>query len=209
MDTVSSTAARMGRSRHRGAFAAAAFSLLATGCTMCPDPFDYTGPVPNGAVSQNDFAARSNGILPVRAIPLPWPPIVESAPRRPTPAGGEGDEGAMIATVSPLDPVDDPDLVSVLEASLTAAAESGSEALDGAQEPTAGQHADDTGGAKIGSAAPARALWPVSSRRIARTPSANKGPEGVSAADEEPQARGPATILESRLPRESPRILLR
>jgi hypothetical protein len=93
---------------------------------MCPDPFDYTGPVPNGAVSQNDFAARSNGILPVRATPLPWPPIVDSAPRRPTPAGdAEGDEGAMFATASPLDPVDDPDMVSVLEASLTAPADVG------------------------------------------------------------------------------------
>ena len=132
MDTVSSTAARMGRSRHRGALAAVAFCLLGTGCTMCPDPFDYTGPVANGAVSQNDFAARSNSILPVRATPLPWPPIVDSAPRRPTPAGdAEGDEGAIIATVSPLDPVDDPDLVSVLEASLTAPAEAGSGALDG------------------------------------------------------------------------------
>ena len=209
MDTVSSTAARMGRSRHRGAFAAAAFSLLATGCTMCPDPFDYTGPVPNGAVSQNDFAARSNSILPVRATPLPWPPIVESAPRRPTPAeNAEGDEGAMVARVSPLDPVDDSDLVSVLEASLTAPAEAGSAALDGAQEP-AGQNADDPGATEIGFAAPARALWPVSSRRMARTPSADEALKGASAADEEPQARGPATIIESRLPKESPRILLR
>ena len=49
------------------------------GCTMCPDPFDYSGPVPNGAVTQNDFAARSNGIRPVRATPLPWPPLVHSA----------------------------------------------------------------------------------------------------------------------------------
>ena len=208
MDTVSSTAACMGRSRHRGALAAVAFCLLGTGCTMCPDPFDYTGPVANGAVSQNDFAARSNSILPVRATPFPWPPIVDSAPRRPTPAGdAEGDEGAMIATVSPLDPVDDPDLVSVLEASLTAPAEAGSAALDGAQE-SAGQYADDAGATEIGSAAPARALWPVSSRRMARTPSA-AALKGVSAADEQPQARGSATILESRLPKESPRILLR
>ena len=204
MDTVSSTAARMGRSRHRGALAAVAFCLLGTGCTMCPDPFDYTGPVANGAVSQNDFAARSNSILPVRATPLPWPPIVDSAPRRPTPAGdAEGDEGAIIATVSPLDPVDDPDLVSVLEASLTAPAEAGSGALDGAQE-SAGQYADEAGTAEIGSAAPARALWP----RMARTPSA-AALKGVSAADEQPQASAPATILESRLPKESPRILLR
>ena len=47
---------------------------------MCPDPFDYSGPVPNGAVSQNDFAARSNGTRPVRATPFPWPPFVDVRP---------------------------------------------------------------------------------------------------------------------------------
>ena len=56
-----------------------AVCLGLAGCTMCPDPFDYSGPVPNGAVTQNDFAARSNGIRPVRATPLPWPPLVNSA----------------------------------------------------------------------------------------------------------------------------------
>ncbi|MEI7862003.1 MAG: hypothetical protein WCJ21_05205 [Planctomycetota bacterium] len=58
---------------------AKAVCLGLAGCTMCPDPFDYSGPVPNGAVTQNDFAARSNGIRPVRATPLPWPPLVTSA----------------------------------------------------------------------------------------------------------------------------------
>jgi hypothetical protein len=52
-------------------------ALLATGCTMCPDPFDYSGPVPNGSTPQNDFAARSNGILPLRSRPLPWPAVVD------------------------------------------------------------------------------------------------------------------------------------
>ncbi|MFZ4731320.1 MAG: hypothetical protein ACOYK7_02130 [Pirellulales bacterium] len=52
-------------------------ALLATGCTMCPDPFDYSGPVPNGSAPQNDFAARSNGILPLRSRPLPWPAVVD------------------------------------------------------------------------------------------------------------------------------------
>ena len=50
------------------------------GCTMCPDPFDYSGPVPNGSVTQNDFGARSNGILPLRAVPCPWPTVVDAAP---------------------------------------------------------------------------------------------------------------------------------
>lgn len=48
------------------------------GCTMCPDPFDYSGPVPNGAVSQNDFCARSNGILPIGGTPRPWPSVVDA-----------------------------------------------------------------------------------------------------------------------------------
>jgi len=43
---------------------------------MCPDPYDYSGPVPNGSSPQNDFRARSNGILPIGAAPRPWPPIV-------------------------------------------------------------------------------------------------------------------------------------
>jgi len=59
--------------------------LLTVGCTMCPDPFDYSGPVPNGSAPQNDFMARSNGILPLRARPTPWPPIVDAE----APAGGE------------------------------------------------------------------------------------------------------------------------
>jgi hypothetical protein len=54
----------------------------AGGCTMCPDPLDYSGPVPNGSTPQNNFWARSNGILPLGASPRPWPPVVQS----PTPA---------------------------------------------------------------------------------------------------------------------------
>jgi hypothetical protein len=56
--------------------AVAALVLLA-GCTMCPDPYDYSGPVPNGSVTQNDFRARSNGIAPIDAAPRPWPPLVQ------------------------------------------------------------------------------------------------------------------------------------
>jgi hypothetical protein len=56
-----------------------------TGCTMCPDPFDYSGPVPNGSAPQNDFCARSNGILPLNAAPRPWPLIVKDQ-EQPTPA---------------------------------------------------------------------------------------------------------------------------
>ena len=76
-----------------------AASLLA-GCTMCPDPYDYSGPVPNGSAPQNDFRARSNGIEPVGLAPRPWPPIVsrERPAEQPVaviaevPAGGEATE---------------------------------------------------------------------------------------------------------------------
>jgi len=63
--------------------------LISTGCTMCPDPFDYSGPVPNGSSPQNDFRARSGGILPLGGAPRPWPQIVDNggqpAAEEPTP----------------------------------------------------------------------------------------------------------------------------
>ena len=60
---------------------ASAVTLLVSGCTMCPDPYDYSGPVPNGSTPQNDFHARSNGILPTGATPRPFPPIVKAEPQ--------------------------------------------------------------------------------------------------------------------------------
>jgi len=60
-------------------------ALLAAGCTMCPDPYDYSGPVPNGSAPQNDFQARSNGILPTGVNPRPFPPLVKAEPQ-PDPA---------------------------------------------------------------------------------------------------------------------------
>lgn len=59
---------------------AAAALVWASGCTICPDPYDYSGPVPNGSSPLNDFRARSNGILPLGAAPIPWPPVVQAAP---------------------------------------------------------------------------------------------------------------------------------
>ena len=53
-------------------------ALVAAGCTMCPDPYDYSGPVPNGSTPQNDFRARSNGILPIGAAPQPYPTVVKA-----------------------------------------------------------------------------------------------------------------------------------
>jgi hypothetical protein len=76
----------------------AALALASVGCTMCPDPFDYSGPVPNGSATQNDFRARSHGILPLGASPTPWPLIVKEggdptvAESTPTPADDATDE---------------------------------------------------------------------------------------------------------------------
>jgi len=58
----------------------AVLAVAVTGCTMCPDPYDYSGPVPNGSPPQNDFRARSNGILPIGGTPQPWPAIVKKPP---------------------------------------------------------------------------------------------------------------------------------
>lgn len=60
----------------------AAVAAVLAGCTMCPDPYDYSGPVPNGSSPQNDFRARSNGILPLGAAPCPWPQLVMSGSGR-------------------------------------------------------------------------------------------------------------------------------
>jgi hypothetical protein len=87
----------------------AAMGLASVGCTMCPDPFDYSGPVPNGSSPQNDFRARSNGILPLGAAPRPWPLIVKnsgapaegSAGDKPTPTlADEADADALQQTVA-------------------------------------------------------------------------------------------------------------
>ena len=59
------------------ALIAACCATVLVGCTMCPDPFDYSGPVPNGSAPQNDFRARSNGIAPIGIAPRPWPPVVK------------------------------------------------------------------------------------------------------------------------------------
>lgn len=70
----------------------------ATGCTMCPDPFDYSGPVPNGSSPQNDFRARSNGIRPLLAAPHPWPAVVEAgSPPMPV-ASDEGTSTVLVAS---------------------------------------------------------------------------------------------------------------
>lgn len=79
----------------------AAWAVLAgcAGCTMCPDPHDYSGPVPNGSAPQNDFRLRSNGIIPTGATAMPWPTVVQAAPVRPETAPPTA---APVADVEPL-----------------------------------------------------------------------------------------------------------
>jgi len=87
---VASRLKRVSLSRAWTLATAASLGLASAGCTMCPDPFDYSGPVPNGSSPQNDFRARSNGILPLGAAPRPWPLIVKNDGR--PDAGPEQDE---------------------------------------------------------------------------------------------------------------------
>ena len=69
---------RMRATRKRAGLVASGLgTLLLGGCTMCPDIYDYSGPVPNGTPPQNDFRARSNGIEPIGSVPQPWPALVE------------------------------------------------------------------------------------------------------------------------------------
>jgi len=87
--------------------AAAAILAGVAGCTMCPDPHDYAGPVPNGSAPQNDFRVRSNGILPIGATPPPWPTVVKAGAARPQaePADAEplvADAESVVADAEPL-----------------------------------------------------------------------------------------------------------
>ena len=86
--------------------AAAAILAAVAGCTMCPDPHDYSGPVPNGSAPQNDFRVRSNGILPIGATPPPWPTVVKAGAARPqaepADAAGVADAEPLVADAEPL-----------------------------------------------------------------------------------------------------------
>jgi len=73
--------------------------VAVSGCTICPDPFDYSGPVPNGSAPQNDFRARSNGIAPTGGVPRPWPPVVQAAP-------DANEQGAPVVVANATDPAE-------------------------------------------------------------------------------------------------------
>ncbi|NCX98219.1 MAG: hypothetical protein EBX35_06515 [Planctomycetia bacterium] len=86
-----------GRALVAAAFCAAALA----GCTMCPDPYDYSGPVPNGSAPQNDFRARSNGIAPIGAAPRPWPPVVRKDQVAPSASPSGSTVRVAVATTTP------------------------------------------------------------------------------------------------------------
>lgn len=109
----------------------------AVGCTMCPDPLDYSGPVPNGSSPQNNFRARSNGILPLGTAPRPWPPLVQA----PTPASPLP-ENVIVQELEAEDDADDGQPTPAEEASVAVAgdadetrAAAGILALEPATEP--------------------------------------------------------------------------
>lgn len=81
---------------------AAVLTLVAGGCTIGPDPYDYSGPVPNGSAPQNDFRARSNGILPLGAAPRPFPPLVDvgTPPAGTDPKAGDDHAADVVVPVS-------------------------------------------------------------------------------------------------------------
>ena len=69
---------------------------------MCPDPYDYSGPVPNGSAPQNDFRARSNGIIPIGAAPRPWPPLVQKDQPATVDRLGDSAVRAAVAMTTPV-----------------------------------------------------------------------------------------------------------
>jgi hypothetical protein len=106
----------MGRSSpvtrtHLAVLLAAASLAAGPGCTMCPDPFDYVGPVPNGSSPQNDFRARSNGIIPLGGSRQPWPDLVSDTP---APAADETGPTLAAGLDEPFDVAVEPAPVSVL-----------------------------------------------------------------------------------------------
>ena len=105
-------------SPRRVAWAWAAGLLLgAPGCTICPDPFDYSGPVPNGSAPQNDFRARSNGILPISGVPRPWPPVVNVEPDR------ADERGVTVPALEMADDASPPEAAGVIQPATAAVPE--------------------------------------------------------------------------------------
>ena len=146
----------------------ATLGLVSAGCTMCPDPFDYSGPVPNGSSPQNDFRARSNGILPLGAAPKPWPLLVKDA-------GGESG-GPHVDEQSPTlaeEPAAAGAEANNVEQTVAVFGESEGDTVEG----------DGTGAAGDASAIPPRGLEPVPGSGDVTEP-------GHAAAEEAHDVRG-------------------
>lgn len=109
---------------------------FAGGCTICPSPFDYSGPVPNGSVTQNDFCARSGGTRPLRSSPLVWPPVVKAECERGIPGMPTELETPQVLVASR---TEDPPVESVLTAV-------GADQTDGAEVSQAGRLAPGDAG---------------------------------------------------------------
>jgi len=52
--------------------------------------------VPNGSSPQNDFRARSNGIVPIGAAPRPWPQVVRRESTAESAVVAEADSDAEV-----------------------------------------------------------------------------------------------------------------
>lgn len=134
-------------SEHRAGFIAIVLTTVGTaGCTMCPDLFDYCGPVPNGSVAQNDFAARSNGILPLRAAPSPWPRLVADEP---TPAAEPAAEDEQPVVLAGAEDAVDPDPVDHDEVEPVDLEQTGDESTGGEAARPEGE-AEDAGADEAG-----------------------------------------------------------
>ena len=148
-------------------------ALVAVGCTMCPDPYDYSGPVPNGSAPQNDFRARSNGILPIGATPKPYPTVVKAAPQpapvpapvveKPVMAEAE-DDVLRLSAEAPVVAESDADEVPVPTADATAEnapPSDGEVAVDAAGAVVQGEATDPQPAPVVAEAAPEATPQPV------------------------------------------------
>jgi hypothetical protein len=144
---------------------------------MCPDPFDYSGPVPNGSSPQNDFRARSNGILPLGAAPKPWPLIVKNGGDRAV-GPRENEPRPTLAAASAVGQSNTGELQQTMAVVGESADEAGMDGQPKAVPETVGSAADR--------------LEPVPV--VEPTEASPTAAKGETAAEEEPQAVPPPAV---------------
>ena len=190
----------MGVSRTRPVFGGLPALLLVSitaGCTMCPDNYDYAGPVP-GSSPQTDFRVRSNGLRPIGAAARPWPRIVKagSTRREPTLVVVAGDPDDAVAETRP-------ELVSVLVVTPDAA--------DDPEESLVAE-ADRPGAAQLEPVDPRLAEAAIPSSDTSWEDGSDDAPTAVTADTDPPIEEVLAELLppappsrpEGRSPRETP-----